>query len=114
MKPKPNIPRQSRLNDLDGATWLQWSKSVWRFKEPVVENYGHPAIFPEFVADRLIRIFTHKGDVVFDPMVGVGTAVVVARHLDRSGVGIELNPDFCKIARDRLKQRKLSEVASSL
>jgi len=99
-----------RLNDLDGATWLKWSKSIWRFKKPVVNNYGHPAIFPTFVAERLLRIFTRKGDLVLDPMVGVGTTCVVAKYLDRNSIGIDLSPKYCKIAKSRLAQKTLTDI----
>ena len=99
-----------RLNDLNGATWLQWSKSVWRFKKPVVNNFGHPAIFPTFVAERIIRIFTKEDDLVLDPMVGVGTTSVVAKSLNRNSIGIDLSPKFCKIAKSRLAQQRLTDV----
>ena len=99
-----------RLNDLDGATWLQWSKSVWRFRKPVLNNYGHPAIFPTFVAERLIRIFTKEDDLVLDPMVGVGTTSVVAKSLNRRSIGIDLSPTYCKIAKSRLAQQRLTDM----
>jgi DNA modification methylase len=97
--------KAQRLNDLDGATWLQWSKSIWRFKTPVVDNFGHPAIFPDFVAERLIKIFTREQDLVLDPMAGVGTTLFVAKTLLRNSIGLELSPKFCEIAKSRLKQQ---------
>ena len=96
--------RKNRLNDLTGAEWVQFSKSVWRFKQPVRNNYGHPAIFPDFVAKRLIRMFTKRGDFVFDPMVGIGTTVVVSRNLDRDALGIELSEKWSNIAKGRLEE----------
>lgn len=102
-----------RLNDLDGATWLKWSKSIWRFTKPVVNNFGHPAIFPTFVAERLLRIFTKKDDLVLDPMVGVGTTSVVAKTLGRNSIGIDLSPEYCKIAKSRLAQQTLEDIQGS-
>lgn len=99
-----------RLNELDGATWLKWSKSMWRFKKPVVNNFGHPAIFPTFVAERLLKIFTKKGDLVLDPMVGSGTTSVVAKTLGRNSIGIELSAKYCKIAKSRLAQQTLADI----
>jgi len=103
-----------RLNDLDGATWLQWSKSIWRFKKPVINNYGHPAIFPTFVAERLVRIFTKEGDLVLDPMVGVGTTSVASKSLNRKSIGIDLSPKYCKIAKSRLAQQRLTEMSNAV
>jgi DNA modification methylase len=97
-----------RLNDLDGATWLQWSKSIWRFKTPVLSNYGHPAIFPDFVAERLIKIFTKKGNLILDPMAGVGTTLFVAKKLNRNAIGLELSPKYCEVAKSRLAQQILA------
>ena len=101
---KKTKKRKNRLNDLTGAEWVQFSKSVWRFKQPVRNNYGHPAIFPDFVAKRLIRMFTKRGDFVFDPMVGIGTTVVVRRNLDRNALGIELSEKWADIAKGRLEE----------
>jgi len=101
-----------QLNDLDGATWLQWSKSIWRFKEPVRNNFGHPAIFPDFVAERLVKIFTKKKDFVLDPMAGIGTTIWVSRKLNRNAIGIELSPNFCEKAKSRLLDSQLSHFIS--
>ncbi len=101
-----------RLNDLNGATWLQWSKSVWRFKTPVLNNFGHPAIFPDFVAERLIKIFTKKNDLVLDPMAGIGTTIWVSKKLGRNAVGIELSPKYCEKANSRLKDSQITRFLS--
>lgn len=115
-RPNRNTQKKEtgRLNNLDGATWLQWSKSVWRFKKPVKDNYGHPAIFPTFVAERLIRIFTKEGDLVLDPMVGVGTTCVVAKSLNRNSIGIDLSSEYCEIAKSRLAQQRLTDIPNIL
>lgn len=91
-----------RMNHLTGKEWVQWSKSIWRFSEPVKDNYGHPAIFPDFVAERLIRIYTRQGQMILDPMVGTGTTVAVAKGLNRNAIGIELSEHWAKIADNRL------------
>ncbi len=94
---------KKRLNHLTGAEWVQWSKSVWRFKEPVKENYGHPAIFPEILTERVIRAFTKQGDHILDPMVGTGTTNFVAKGLNRNCTGIEISDNWVKVAKQRLK-----------
>ncbi len=50
------------------------------------------AMFPIAFAERVIRRYTDVGDAVLDPFSGRGTAVFAAAALDRSGVGIEINP----------------------
>ncbi|MFX0113715.1 MAG: DNA methyltransferase [Candidatus Hodarchaeota archaeon] len=94
---------KKRLNGLTGSEWVQWSKSIWRFTEPVTENYGHPAIFPECLAERVIRSFSKQLDFILDPMVGTGTTVHVARGLNRNAIGLEISPQWVDVARKRLQ-----------
>ncbi|MEA5796367.1 DNA methyltransferase, partial [Salmonella enterica subsp. enterica serovar Virginia] len=46
------------------------------------------------------------GGVVLDPFFGAGTTGVVALKLDRSYVGIELNPDYIELAKNRIKKEQ--------
>jgi len=99
---------RERLNDLDGRTWEKYSISVWDIvKSKEEKKLKHPAMFPVELCKRLIRIYTKKGDVVLDPFMGTGSTVVAARDLERKGVGIDINPDFVKIAKNRLAQQKI-------
>jgi hypothetical protein len=66
-------------------------------------NKSHSATFPVALPSWFIRLFTKPGDLVLDPFVGSGTTAVAAQQLGRHFIGIELNPDFCEIARGRLK-----------
>ena len=64
-------------------------------------------MFPSELAGRLIECFTTRGMTVLDPFVGIGSTVIAAKQLGRRGIGIELNPNFADIARERLQQRAL-------
>lgn len=65
----------------------------------------HPAKFPEALIETFLLAFTSKGDAVLDPMAGTGSALIAARDLGRRAVGVELNPDFVQIARERIHER---------
>lgn len=96
-------PRR-RANDLDGATWTRYSISVWSDirKTPDEVALHHPAMFPIALASRLIACFTTANDkTVLDPFAGVGTTPIAAELAGKRGVGIELEPKFAKIARER-------------
>ena len=56
---------------------------------------------------RLVSLFSKEGDIVWDPFLGSGTTAVACKQLGRRFIGIEINPDYCKIAEQRLAQEIL-------
>jgi tRNA G10 N-methylase Trm11 len=53
--------------------------------------------------------FSKKEETVLDPFVGSGTTLVACARLKRKGIGIEINPNIAKIARENLSVRSLDE-----
>jgi DNA modification methylase len=111
-------PFRNRLNDLSSTEWLKFQKS-WFIHSPPKRKKGvlqHPAKFPESLAREFIEFFTHRGEMVFDPMAGTGSALVAALRSGRNSLGIELNPAYAEIARQMIaKEREaLGEPAASL
>jgi site-specific DNA-methyltransferase (adenine-specific) len=66
------------------------------------EQTGHPAQKPLAVFDKLIRMVTLEGDIIFDPMCGSGTTGVVAKIRNRRAILNDANPDYLVLARQRL------------
>ena len=94
---------RKKLNELDGKTWTKYSVSIWDITKSVHESrIKHPAMFPVELCKRLIKIFTKKGDLILDPFVGSGSVLVAAKELERKAVGIDINPDFVKLAKKRI------------
>lgn len=56
---------------------------------------------PESSIKRMVAISSEKNDVVLDPFLGSGTTMKVAQDLGRSCIGIEINPDYCEIVKNR-------------
>ena len=69
--------------------------------------FGHPAIFPEKLARNHIFSWSDKDNLVLDPMNGSGTTTKMAKELGRRFIGIEISPEYCKIANQRLQQEVL-------
>lgn len=65
-------------------------------------NRSHSAAFPETLPDWFIRLFTEPGDLVLDPFAGSGTTLAAAHKLERRAIGLELNPKYCALMRERL------------
>jgi DNA modification methylase len=66
----------------------------------------HPAKFPETLVSDFIEKFSNPGDIVFDPMVGTGSTVIAANRIGRNGYGIDLIPEFVKIATSRISNEQ--------
>ena len=65
-------------------------------------NRGHSAAFPESLPDWFIRLFTDEEDMVLDQFAGSGTTLAVAAKLNRRSLGIDVNPEYCSLIRERL------------
>jgi site-specific DNA-methyltransferase (adenine-specific) len=72
---------------------------VWEFVQEM--NNSHPAPFPIALAQRCIES-THA-QIILDPFMGSGTTAVAAKRLGRNYIGIDLSPEYCKQAEDRIK-----------
>ena len=79
--------------------WDDISVPFWSMPE----NTDHPTQKPEKLYARLILASSRKGDMVFDPFLGSGTASVVAKKLGRRYCGIEINEEYCLWAEKRLR-----------
>ena len=80
--------------------------SVIEFSKKVEKNAfnTHPTIKPVKLIEYLIEIFSRPGQMVLDPFLGSGTTSVAAKNTDRKSIGIEINPNYVKIAKQRLKE----------
>lgn len=64
---------------------------------------AHFAVFPEKLVEPCILAGCPEGGLVLDPFAGSGTTGVVAKHLARNFIGIELNPEYCRMADERIR-----------
>lgn len=96
--------------DISADEFKKWTIAKWEIPpEMRMKEFGHPAMFPEELAERVIKLFSFKGDIVLDPFNGVGTTSVVAKKLGRIYVGIDISEKYCRKAIERIEkeQRKL-------
>jgi len=80
---------------------------VWvipNVKNNHVEKTSHPCQFPVELVERLVLSLTDEGEWVLDPFAGVGSALAAALKHRRKAAGAELLPEYCEIARDRMRQ----------
>ncbi|WP_175712193.1 DNA-methyltransferase [Burkholderia ambifaria] len=86
----------------DGAN----RRSVWTIPTQAYPE-AHFATFPEALVEPCVLAGSRPGDVVFDPFFGSGTTGEVAQRLGRHFVGLELNPEYGSLQRNRLRQPSL-------
>lgn len=104
-RPKQN---ESFSAAVSGLVDSRNKRSVWTVPtQPYAE--AHFATFPEKLIEPCILAGSQEGDLVLDPFNGSGTTGVVSLKHRRKYIGIELNPDYIKIA-----ERRLSEIQVSL
>lgn len=90
-------------NNMKGAN----PGDVWQFSHIHYSNperVNHPTQKPEALMKRIISASSNKGDTVLDPFVGSGTTCVVSKFLHRKWIGIDINPDYIKIAEKRIDE----------
>lgn len=98
-----NNARAERESHGNGAnsTGTRNRRSVWSIATGKFKG-AHYATFPERLVEPCILAGCPEGGTVLDPFAGSGTTGVVAKRLQRDFVGIELNPEYWKMAAERI------------
>ena len=81
--------------------WNTYFSGHWNFCG--VKQDKHPAMFPPELPNRLIKMFSFVGDTILDPFLGSGTTSLSAANLGRNSIGYEINGDYEKVMRERLR-----------
>jgi DNA modification methylase len=92
--------------DLEKEEFKKWAYAIWEFMpETKMKKYGHPAMFPEELPKRCIKMNSYINDIVLDPFNGAGTTAYVCEKLNRRWIGIEIDEKYCEIAKQRIKKK---------
>jgi len=108
---RKNKPRVNKSN-ITGTEWykakslgdrpIKYPTSI-KFYNCVRKDFFHPTQKPVALFEYLIKTYTNEGDLVLDNCIGSGTTAVACKKLNRNFIGIELNPEYVKIAEERIK-----------
>lgn len=105
-KGKPSShPLGKNPTDIWEIVTRDWEKELWNIPNVKCnhpEKTIHPAQFPIELVERLVLALTNSGDIVFDPFVGVGSALIAAILHDRRGVGVDNERLYTDIAYQRI------------
>ena len=80
--------------------------NIWKYSVGFNDKTGHPAVFPEQLAQDHILSWSKECDVVLDPFMGSGTTAKMAILNNRHYIGFEVSKKYCEIARERINKLK--------
>ncbi len=92
----------SRESDISRQEFMEWTNGLWSFRGESKKKIGHPAPFPVELPRRCMKLFSFTGDTILDPFLGSGSTLVASYLNDRRGIGIDIDPHYCRIALDRI------------
>jgi len=99
-----------KMADITKEEFMKFSDGFWKI-QPETQRKGHPAPFPEELIYRLMKFYSYKANNVLDMFGGTGTVATIAKRTERNFVHIDISPQYCKVAKDRVEnegsQKKL-------
>ena len=120
--PMPRNINRRYVQDMEFAIWAVKDGSKWIFNKPEnipylrslykypvaksINNYRHPTQKSLELLEDIIRIHTNENDLILDPFMGSGTTGVAAVTQKRKFIGIELDRNHFKFAKERLKNKQ--------
>lgn len=100
-------------SDITKEEFMAATLSIWEIPPESAKRVGHPAPFPVPLIERLIRLFTYKGDVVLDPFIGSGTSAVAAVRTGRHYVGYDIEQEYCDLSERRIELELVKQDTKS-
>lgn len=103
---KGDLKKIGHKDDVDIAAeeFKKWVVGKWAIApERNMKAHQHPAMFPEELAERVLKLFSYRRDIILDPFNGAGTTTLVAKRLGRRYLGIDISQTYCETARQRIE-----------
>ena len=86
--------------------FMEATTDVWEIEPASATRVGHPAPFPVELPQRLIDLYTYRGDLVLDPFMGAGTTAVAAKRTGRYYVGFDTDAGYVALAEQRVAEER--------
>lgn len=105
-KDQDRLDGDPQMADITKEEFMKFSDGFWKI-QPETQRKGHPAPFPEELIYRLVKFYSYKGNNILDMFGGTGTVATIATRTGRNFVHIDISPQYCKVASDRVEKEKL-------
>jgi DNA modification methylase len=107
---RDGLPHESTVGADD---FMALTLDVWDIPPESAVRVQHPAPFPVELPQKLMELYTYRGDLVVDPFCGSGTTLVAALRSGRDAVGYDLDPAYVDIALARLAGDEVAQAGSA-
>jgi len=104
-------PAQRDASRIGKDEFDRWFQQIWNITGASTKQ--HPAPFPLELATRLVRMFSFTDDTVLDPFCGSGTTMIAALRTGRNSIGVEIDPEYCRMAARYLKSETADLFATA-
>ena len=96
--------------------FMEATTDVWEIAPASARRVGHPAPFPVELPERLIELYTYRGDLVLDPFMGAGTTALASVRTGRHYVGFDTDASYIALAEQRIadERQRLTEPQRGL
>jgi site-specific DNA-methyltransferase (adenine-specific) len=96
-----------QTNNIKPVPEFSLRNNIWKYSVGFNDKTGHPAVFPEKLAEDHILSWSNEGDIVLDPFSGSGTTGKMAMLNKRYFIGIEKNKEYFDKSIERLNKYEL-------
>lgn len=96
--------KEKGVPDITRDEFVKWSLGTWSMGCENPKKVNHPAPFPVELPKRLMKMFSWKGSIVYDPFGGSGTTAVAAIENGRRYILSEISADYCATAEERVRK----------
>lgn len=95
-----------QTNNIKPVPEFSLRNNIWKYSVGFNDKTGHPAVFPEKLAEDHILSWSNEGDIVLDPFMGSGTTAKMCILNNRKYIGFEISEEYCDIAKKRIEKYK--------
>ncbi len=106
--PHDSIRYNSKITKKQRDEWFTQIWAITGSRQTISQLERRTAAFPEEIAERLIRMFSVKGDFVLDPFVGSGTTMKVALQNERNSIGYERDEALLPLIKSKIASAKIA------
>lgn len=97
-----------QTNNIKPVPKFSLRNNIWKYSVGFNDKTGHPAVFPEKLAEDHILSWSNENDVVLDPFMGSGTTAKMCVLNNRNYIGFEISEEYCCMAEERIDKYKES------